>query len=157
MEAASRPKEEPQQFTLRIERIFDAPRELVFKAWVDPAHLVHWLGPQGFTGAILQMDVRQGGAYRFQMRSAEGVEYWQQGVYREVVEPERFVRTCQWADADGNPRGPVTLMTVTFEDCRGRTRLIFEQVFESEGLRDAHRSGTGSALDRLTQYLATLD
>jgi uncharacterized protein YndB with AHSA1/START domain len=144
----------PAAYTLVIERIFDAPRELVFKAWVDPTHLVRWLGPQGFTGTVISMDVRPGGAYRFHMRSAEGVEYWQQGAYREIVEPERFVRTCAWADADGNPTGPETLMTVTFEEYDGRTKLIFQQVFESAAARDAHRSGTASALDRLAEYLA---
>ena len=147
----------PAAHTLVIERIFDAPRELVFKAWIDPRHLVRWLGPQGFTGTVIKMDVRPGGAYRFHMRSAEGLEYWQQGFYREVVESQRFVRTCAWADADGNPTGPETLMTVTFEEHNGKTKLRFEQVFDSVTARDAHRSGTASALDRLAEYLATIE
>jgi uncharacterized protein YndB with AHSA1/START domain len=91
------------------------------------------------------------------MRSAQGVEYWQQGLYREVVEPERFVRTAAWADADGNPTGPETLMTVTFEELGGKTKLTFQQMFESVAARDEHRSGTASALDRLADYLATLE
>ena len=144
-------------YALVIERIFDAPRELVFKAWIDPKHLVHWLGPQGFTGTIIKMDVRPGGAYRFHLRSAEGMEYWQQGVYREIVEPHRFVRTCVWADADGNPTSPETLMTVIFEEHEGRTKLTFEQVFESAEVREEHRIGTASALDRLAEYLAAFE
>jgi uncharacterized protein YndB with AHSA1/START domain len=146
----------PVASTLFIERIFDAPRELVFKAWIDPKHLVHWLGPQGFRGTVIEMDARPGGAYRFHMRSGEGVEYWQQGVFREVREPDRFVRTCVWADADGNPTGPETLMTVTFEEHRGKTKLRFEQVFDTTAVCEAHRSGTASALDRLGEYLATI-
>jgi uncharacterized protein YndB with AHSA1/START domain len=147
----------PAAYTLTIERIFDAPRELVFRAWTDPTHLVRWLGPQGFTGTVIRMEVRPGGTYRFHMRSAQGVKYWQQGVYREVVEPARFVRTSVWADANGNPTGPETLMTVTFEELGGKTKLTFQQTFESAAARDAHRSGTASALDRLADYLATLE
>jgi uncharacterized protein YndB with AHSA1/START domain len=147
---------EPAAYALVIERIFAAPRALVFRAWTDPVHLVHWLGPAGFTGTIIQMDVRPGGAYRFQMRSADGTDYWQQGVHREVVEPERLVRTCVWTDADGNPTGPETLMTITFEEHDGKTKLTFQQMFESAAVRDAHRGGTASSLDRLADYLATI-
>jgi uncharacterized protein YndB with AHSA1/START domain len=154
MAAGSSAATGPAAYTLVIERIFDAPRELVFKAWTDPKHLVRWLGPQGFTGTIIKMDVRPGGAYRFHMRSAQGIDYWQQGVFREIAEPERFVRTCAWTDGDGNPTGPETLITVTFEDHEGGTKLTFQQVFETAAARDAHRSGTVSALDRLAQYLA---
>jgi uncharacterized protein YndB with AHSA1/START domain len=145
----------PAAYTLVIERIFDAPRELVFKAWIDPKHLVEWLGPQGFTGSIIEMDARPGGRYRFYMRSTEGLQYWQQGVFREVQEPERFVRTCVWADAAGNPTGPETLMTVSFEEHRGKTKLIFQQVFDTAEACEAHRTGTASALGRLEEYLAT--
>jgi uncharacterized protein YndB with AHSA1/START domain len=141
---------------LVIERIFDAPRGLVFKAWVDPRHLVRWLGPEGFTGKVVEMDVRAGGAYRFHMRSASA-EYWQQGVFREVLEPERFVRTCVWADAHGNPISPETLMTVTFEEYGGRTKLTFQQVFETAAESHAHRIGTASALDRLAEYLTIIE
>jgi uncharacterized protein YndB with AHSA1/START domain len=144
----------PPDYTLVLERVFDAPRALVFKAWTDAKHLVRWLGPAGFRGTIIKMDPRPGGDYRFHMRSAEGVEYWQQGVWREIIEPERFVRTCVWADAGGRPIGPEMLMTVTFEEHDGRTRLTFRQTFDSATARDQHRLGTASALDRLEQYLA---
>jgi uncharacterized protein YndB with AHSA1/START domain len=156
MAAGSSADTAPNSYTLVIERTFDAPRELVFKAWTDPEHLVHWLGPRGFVGKVIAMDVRPGGVYRLHMRSADGIEYWQQGIFREVVEPERFVRTCAWADADGNPIGPETLMTVTFEEHRGKTMLRFEQVFDTAAACEAHRSGTVSALDRLAEYLATI-
>jgi uncharacterized protein YndB with AHSA1/START domain len=156
MAAVSNAPKGSAPFTLVLERIFDAPRALVFKAWIDPKHLVHWLGPQGFTGAVVEMDAHQGGRYRFHMRSADGVEYWQQGVFREIQEPDRFVRTCIWADADGNPAGPETLMTVTFEEHHGKTKLTFEQVFDTAAACEAHRSGTASALDRLGEYLAMM-
>jgi uncharacterized protein YndB with AHSA1/START domain len=102
------------------------------------------------------MDARPSGSYRLHMRSAEGVQYWQQGVFRELREPDRFVRTCAWADAEGNPTGPETVMTVTFEEHQGKTKLTFQQVFDTAAACDAHRSGTTSALDRLAEYLATV-
>jgi uncharacterized protein YndB with AHSA1/START domain len=154
MAAGSSVAAAPATYALVIERIFDAPRELVFQAWTDPAHLVHWLGPRGFTGAVIQMDVRPGGAYRFHLRSADGPEYWMQGIYREVAAPARFVRTCVWTDAEGNQTAPASVMTVTFEEHKGRTKLTFKEVFESAAARDAHRSGTESALERLAEYLA---
>ena len=73
--------------TLIIERVFDAPRALVFKAWIEPERLVRWWGPQGFTMPSCTMDLRPGGAFRFRMRSPEGTDHWLRGVYREIVEP----------------------------------------------------------------------
>jgi uncharacterized protein YndB with AHSA1/START domain len=142
---------------LVITRIFDAPRSLVFKAWTDPEHLVHWLGPQGFTGTIMQMVARPGGAYRFHLRGPEGDDHWSQGVYREIVEPERLVMTRNWADAHGNPTSPETLLTVTFEEHGGKTKLTLHQaIFESVTARDLHRGGWHSSLDRLAEYLVTV-
>ena len=155
MASANSADRDPAAYNLILERIFDAPRELVFSAWIDPEHLVRWLGPRGFTGSVIKMDARPGGTYRFHMRSADGTEYWQQGVFRQIVPPERFVRTCSWADADGNPTGPETLMTVTFEEYGAQTKLIFQQVFDSAAACEAHRGGTATALDRLAEYLET--
>jgi uncharacterized protein YndB with AHSA1/START domain len=141
---------------LVITRVFDAPRSLVFKAWTEPEHLVHWLGPQGFTGAIVKMDVRPGGAYRFHMRGPEGADLWRQGVYHEIVKPERLVFTYAWEDAEGK-LGHETLVTVTFEEREGKTKLTLHQaVFESVTARDAHRGGWTSSLDRLAEHLATV-
>ena len=142
---------------LVITRIFAAPRSLVFKAWTEPQHLVHWWGPQGFTSTILANDVRPGGAYRFHMRGPEGDDHWSQGVYREVVEPERLVMAGAWTDARGKPTSPETLLTVTFEEHQGKTKLTLHQaLFESVTARDAHRGGWTSSLDRLGEYLATV-
>jgi len=142
---------------LVITRIFDAPRSLVYKMWADPEHMVRWLGPQGFTGTILKMDARPGGAYRFHMRAPDGSDHWQQGVYREIVPEERIVCTYEWADADGNPTLPQTLLTVTFADEGAKTKLTLRQaIFESVTARDAHRGGWTSSLARLEEYLATV-
>ena len=138
---------------LVITRTFDAPRGLVFKVWAQPEHLVRWWGPRDFTTPSLKMDVRPGGTYRTCIRSPEGKEHWMQGVYREVVEPERLAMTFAWEDERGQP-GHETLVTVTFADEGGKTRLTFRQaVFESVADRDSHRKGWSSFLDRLERYL----
>jgi len=148
--------EAAEQRVLVITRIFDAPPHLVFKAWTEPERLVRGWGAKGFTLPTCTMDFRPGGAYRFCMRSPEGVDHWLQGVYREIVEPERLVFTYAWVDAEGKP-GHETLLTVTFEEHNGKTKLTLHQaVFESVTARDAHRGGWPSSLECLAEYLATV-
>ena len=143
------------ELELVITRLFDAPRDLVWKAWTEPDRMVQWLGPRGFTGTILKMDARPGGTYRFHLRSPEDTDHWVQGVYREILEPKRLVYSWAWTDAEGTPTGPETLMTVTFEEHDGKTKLTLHQaIFESVTARDAHRGGWTSSLDRLEEYLA---
>jgi uncharacterized protein YndB with AHSA1/START domain len=67
---------------LVITRIFDAPRDLVFKCWTDPEHMAKWHGPKGFTSTVLKNDLRPGGAYRIHMRGPDGDDHWTQGVFR---------------------------------------------------------------------------
>lgn len=143
------------ELELVITRIFDAPRGLVWKAWAEPDRMVQWLGPRGFTSTILKMDARAGGTYRFHLRSSEDASHWVQGVYREILEPERLVYSWAWTDAEGTPTGPETLVTVIFEEHDGKTKLTLHQaIFESVTARDAHRGGWTSSLDRLEEYLA---
>lgn len=141
---------------LVVTRILDAPRALVFKAWTEPDRAARWWGPQGFVTLYCKMDVRPGGAFRVCMRSPEGTEYWKQGVYREVVEPERLVFTFAWEDPDGRP-GHETMVTVTFAEHGTKTRLTLHQgVFETVTARDSHQSGWTSTVERLADYLANL-
>ena len=138
---------------LVITRIFDAPRRLVFQAWTHPDRVARWWGPQGFVTNYCDMDIRPGGAFRFCMRSPEGIDYWKRGVYREVVEPERLVFTFAWEDADGKP-GHQTLVTVTFAESGDKTELTLHQaVFETIARRDDHQHGWDSALERFAEYL----
>lgn len=139
---------------LVITRVFDAPRELVFKAWTDPGQTRSWWGPRDYPATHLEMDVRPGGAWRGCLRSNEtGRELWQGGVFREVVPPDRVVFTFAW-DAEGE-RGLETLVTVTFAEQDGKTRMVFHQApFQSVGERDGHQGGWTSSFDRLTEYLA---
>jgi uncharacterized protein YndB with AHSA1/START domain len=141
---------------LFITRVFDAPRTLVFNAWTDPAQAACWWGPQGFTTLFCEMDARVGGSYRLGMRSPEGTDHIKQGIYREIVEPERLVFTYAWEDADGRP-GHQTLVTVTFAEHGAQTRLTLHQaIFETVDARDSHRGGWTSCMERFAQYLATL-
>jgi uncharacterized protein YndB with AHSA1/START domain len=140
---------------LVITSILDAPRSLVFKAWTEPAHLERWQGaPQGFTVTTHESDIRPGGAFRVCMRSPEGVDYWLQGMYREIEEPERLVFTHAWLDTDGKPDNE-TLVTFTFAECGAKTELTLHQTgFKSIESRDGHEAGWTSTFDRLADYLA---
>ena len=144
------------QRTLFIERLFDAPRDLVFKAWTDPEHMAQWWGPRGFASTGQKFEFRTGGAYLIHMRSPEGTDHWSQGVYQEIVVPEKLVMAGSWVDARGNPTTPQTVLTVTFEDVAGKTRLTLRQIFESESARNAHRSGWTSSLERLAEHLSSI-
>ena len=156
MAAGSNLAMEPEDRVLIITRIFDAPRELVWKAWTDPERMVKWHGPRGFTSIIERSDFRPGGTFRIHMRGPENDEHWTQGVFREIVAPERLVMAGCWADAQGRPVGPETTETVTLENLGARTQLTLHQaLFESVTARDAHNGGWNSSLDCLAEYLAT--
>jgi uncharacterized protein YndB with AHSA1/START domain len=138
---------------LKITRVFNAPRRLIFKAWTQPEHFARWLGPKDFTTVACQMNVQLGGIYRACIRSPEGKDHWMQGVYREIVEPERLVFTFAWEDENSQPRHE-TLVTVTFAEQDNRTLMTFHQaIFESVESHDAHRSGWSECFDRLEAYL----
>jgi len=148
---------EPADRVLTITRTFDAPRSLVFKAWTESEHTARWWGPRGFKSTVLKNELRPGGAYRIHMRGPDNDDHWSQGVYREVVPPERLVMVGSWADAEGNPTRPETTLTLLFEDVSGKTKLtLHNAIFESVTARDMHQSGWTSALDSLAEYLATV-
>ena len=104
-------------------RVFDAPRELVFKAWTDPRHLMQWWGPKGFTTSVYEMDVRPGGVWRLTMRGPDGVDYKNRIVFLEVVKPERLV----YKHEPEKGSEPVSFeTTVTFAEEGGKTRLTLQ-------------------------------
>ena len=136
---------------LVLTRTFDAPRKLVFKAWTDPKHLALWWGPRGFTTEIREMDVKPGGAWRYIMRGPDGREYPFDGVYVEVVEPERLVFD---GSIHASPEQRVWT-EVTFADREGKTEITVRQSysFESDATRGAS-VGWNQQLDRLGEFLA---
>jgi uncharacterized protein YndB with AHSA1/START domain len=156
METTSSVAGETSERELVITRVFDAPRELVFTACVEPERWVHWLGTRGCSGKVLQSARRPGDAYRYYMRDPEGGDHWLQGVYREVVEPERLVFTWRFATENWQPTSPETIVTMTFEDLGGKTRLTLRHgVFESVSACDLHREGWTDSVERLAEHLAT--
>ena len=150
-----------EQQGLVIERIFDAPRELVWRAWTEPEHFMRWYGPQGMTLPSCEIDFRVGGRHLFGMRSPDGQEYWSSGVYREIVPLERFVFTDSPADEHGNvvPMGDVpleTIVTVMLEDLGGgRTKLTLRQGgWPDDGMAAGASAGWNQAFDKLAAALA---
>ena len=142
---------------LTITRVFDAPRDLVFKAWTDSAHGNDWSAPRGFTVTDFEANLRPGGAWRLRMRTPEGKELRVGGVYREIVAPERIVSTHAWQNPDGTS-GHETLMTVALAAHGDRTEMTFRQTgFESDEDRDGHREGWSECFDRLEAHLAGVD
>jgi uncharacterized protein YndB with AHSA1/START domain len=121
-----------------IERIFDAPVDLIWQLWAHPEHFKQWYGPAGFTVPVAEMDVRVGGKRLvcMEMQTPDGrMKMWFTGEYREVVQNERLVYTDSMADENGNVVEPsamgmpddhptTTEVTVQLEDLDGRTRMI---------------------------------
>ena len=142
--------------TLVMTRTFDAPRELVFDAFTKREHLERWQGaPIGMTVTVEQFDLRPGGKYRICMHAPDGAEHWLEGVYREVVRPERLVYTHCWLDAQKKP-GKETLVTITFAARGDQTELTLRQTgLVSRESRAGHEQGWGSTFDRLAGYLGT--
>lgn len=102
MDAKSEPREKAVDREFVIARVFNAPRELVWKAWAERERLMQWFGPKGFTMPIAKMDFRPGGTFHYCLRSADGKEMWGKFVYREIVAPERIVLVNSFSDENGN-------------------------------------------------------
>ncbi|MHA4810801.1 SRPBCC family protein [Flavitalea flava] len=143
---------------LTIIRIFDAPREMVFKAWTHAGHLANWWGPAGFTNPVCQIDLRPGGAIRIDMKGPDGTVFPMSGTFREIIEPERlvFVSTAI-ADENGIPQLEA-LNTVTFENQNGMTKLTLHvTVTKASPAADQAISGMSGgwnqSQDRLAAYL----
>jgi uncharacterized protein YndB with AHSA1/START domain len=147
---------------LVITRVFDAPRELVFKAWIDRGQVAQWWGPKGFTNSIYDWDARPGGAIHNDMIGPEGAVYPMKGVFREIVEPERLVfTTTAIEDEQGNP-GLENLNTVTFAEHNGKTKLTLHVVVikATPGAAAAlagMEQGWTQTLDRLDDLVASAD
>jgi uncharacterized protein YndB with AHSA1/START domain len=144
--------------TITITREFDAPRELVFRAWTDPELLVKWLGPKASRMRVTQWDCRTGGSWAY-VDGREGDPDYASfyGSFHEVREPSRLVQTFTWA---GAPDG-VSLETLTLDELPGgRTRSVITSVVESFEIRDAILSsgmdtGVIQGYEKLDELLGT--
>lgn len=144
----------PSDREIVMTRIFDAPRELVYKAHTDPALVPLWWGRRNYTTIVDRMDVRPGGAWRFVQHTPDGGEYAFNGVYREVVPPERIVQTFEF---EGYP-GHIQVETIVFEDLGGRTLLTstarFDSLEDRDGmLQSGMEEGAVESWDQLEELL----
>jgi len=152
---------------LTVTRLFDAPRESVWKAWTGPELLKKWWGPKMFTAPVIKMDLRVGGKYLSCMRGPDGRDYWSTGVYREIVPLERLAMTDSFADENGNvvPAShygmtgdwPIELLvTVTFEELDGRTKMTLQHEGLPAGMmREMTATGWSESFDKLAESIAT--
>ncbi|HTW63871.1 MAG TPA: SRPBCC domain-containing protein [Bryobacteraceae bacterium] len=155
-----------------ISRTFDAPRDLVWKAFTESKRLMHWWGPRGLSWVSGKLDLRPGGMFHYCMRSPEGQEMWGKFVYREIDAPARLVFVNSFCDAAGdtvrapfNAQWPLEVLnTVTFSEHAGRTTItvrggpINAPAEEREVFRNASQSmeqGFSGTFDQLTAYLVT--
>jgi uncharacterized protein YndB with AHSA1/START domain len=154
-----------------IVRGFDAPRDLVFKAWTEADRLVRWFGPKGFAMLTCKLDLRPGGVFHYSMRSPDGQDMWGKWVFREIITPERLTFVVSFSDENGgvtrNPFAPDSplehLGTVTFAELGGRTILTIRSAAidatETQrkafgALNEMRRKGWSGTLDQLAEVLA---
>jgi uncharacterized protein YndB with AHSA1/START domain len=158
MVAGSNPETTTQDREIVLTRRVDAPRELVWRAWTEPEHLIHWWGPDGFTNTFHEIDVRPGGVWRFIMHGPDGTDYDNKVVFLEVVEPERLVYDHGRDDA----AGAMFRATVTFEAIDGGTLVTLKSVFPTQDARDfvvrefGAIEGGNQTLARMAAYVQTM-
>jgi uncharacterized protein YndB with AHSA1/START domain len=154
-----------------LTRVFDAPRELVWKAWTESERLSKWWGPKGFTMRVARLELRPGGVFHYSMRSPDGKDLWGKFTYREIVAPERLVFVVSFS----NEKGGVTrhwlsltwplevLNTVSFTELDGKTTVRLsgvpinakdEERKTFEGAFNSMDQGFKGTLDQLEEYLA---
>jgi uncharacterized protein YndB with AHSA1/START domain len=164
MATTHEPVTKPAERELVITRVFDAPRDLVWKAWTDAEQVKRWWGPKDFTAPTCTLDLRVGGRYLFCMRGPDGKDYWSTGVYREIVAPARLVYTDSFADAQGNvvPASyygmddlPLEMVvTVTLEERDGRTTMTLRHAGMPAGnMSDMAGAGWNESFDKMAASL----
>jgi uncharacterized protein YndB with AHSA1/START domain len=151
-------------YELSITRVFDAPRELVWKAWTDPEMAKQWMGPRGFQTTHFVTPSEAGGKWRLHMEgNIPGTEQLAQlrqgGTTLEIVPPEKLVYTFAWDDraSVGLDESPYkeNIVTVLFEERGGKTVMHFHQApFATESERDDHSGGWNSAFDCMAEFVA---
>lgn len=143
-----------------IERLFNAPKELVFEAWTNPQHVEKWWGPSGFSVTTHEIEIKQGGVWRFIMHGPDGTDYPNRIIFKEIEKPNKLVYTHD----DDNADGPVSdfLTEVTFETKGDKTLLTMRSLFATAEARDLVIREFGAVeggkqhLSRLEKFLATL-
>ena len=155
---------------LILERVFDAPRDFLFKMFKEPEHLKRWCGPKGWEVPVCTVDFRPGGVWHYCMKCVDqnlgqffGMESWGKGIYKEIIEPEKISYTDYFSDAEGNLNDsmPSTEMTLEFIDFNGKTKLINRAEYVSaEALKTVMDMGMLQGItetwDRLDEIIQSL-
>jgi len=145
---------------IEVSRTFDAPLEMLWRAWTEPKHFMKWYGPKGFTTPTCEIDLRVGGRHLWSMLSPDGKQMYSTGSYKEVTPMERLVYTDSYSDAEGNVTSPTKIgmpetmdVTVTFVHADGKTTVTVSHVGYGAS---ADHAGMGweQAFDKLTAVLA---
>ncbi|MBX4964191.1 uncharacterized protein YndB with AHSA1/START domain [Rhizobium binae] len=140
---------------LVLVRRFDAPCDLVFRAWTDPKALAQWCGPHGFKAVGDRLEAWPGGRHRACLIAPDGEEHWVGGKYLEVEPPHRLVFTHAWETGTGET-SPETIVTITFRESDAGTEMTFRQSgFASASSLEGHESGWSQSFDRLSSFLGT--
>ena len=149
---------------LVINRIFDAPVNLVWKAWTNPEHMMRWWGPKAYTSPACKMDFRVGGKYHYCMRSLAGQDFWNTGVYKEIIPLKKIVWTDSFADEKGN-KVPAShygmddfpgelIVTLLFEEQDGKTKMTLRhQGIPAGEMHDMTNAGWNESFDKLAATL----
>lgn len=138
-------------------RIFDAPRDRVFKVFTDPRLVPEWWGPRKYKTDVIKAELKPGGAWRYVQRGEDGKEYTFHGEYREIVPPEKVVSTFEF---EGEP-GHVVIDTTTLEDLGGKTRFMQRSRFQTakdrdQMLKEDMEAGMRESYERLDELLTKL-
>ncbi len=147
----------PSDTEIQIERVFDAPRELVWDVYFDPELMPEWLGPREMEMVDQEMDFRPGGSYRYTHRSPDGSEFRFFGEFLEIERPNYAIQTFNFVM---EPQPPPSIDRIDFEEIDGgRTRIVGLSRFESQDLRDGMlqagmEKGVNEGYDRLDEILA---
>lgn len=167
---AGNPKTEP----FVISRVFDAPRELIFKAFTDPEHMKHWWGPKGFKVLASEMDLRPGGMYHYGLEAPDGSTMWGRFIYQEIAAPELIVLISSFSDAKGgitrhpmSPGWPLEMLSrFSFEEVGdGKTKLTIswapinesdDELATFEKGRPSMTQGWSGTFEQLEAYLARI-
>ncbi len=140
-----------------ITTMYDAPREMVWRAYTEPDLIKQWWGPRELTTNIDQLDVRAGGVWRFVQKDPRGNEYAFRGVFHTVTRPELIIQTFEW---EGMP-GHVSLQVARFDEKDGRTTVnaiaVFETVEDRDGMiQTGMQKGVDEGSERLSELLARM-
>ena len=145
----------PTDREIRMVRVFDAPRQMVFDAFTRCELLKRWFGPHGYSLAVCEGEFRPGGWWRFVVRGPDGSDMGMRGKIREMARPDRLVHVETFDDYPGE-----ALVTTTFVEDRGKTTVTINLLYESKDVRDAvvrsgMEHGAAESYDRLAEVLTT--